>query len=488
MHISRRSAIFGADLSHSLDALFVNSPLKDYDVWPRHNDFTLPVLGLGYIATYAKAHGFNVGVLDVESRGMGLTAAATLINEHRPRWVGLNLLAPTYRNSVRLLRLLDPEIRVMLGGHQAKAMPHEILRDSSIPRIDALVLGEGDIRVAALLSDANASLPGVLRRSGASNSPGKDRPKTPSMLAPDVDQLPLVDRRFLADDPFRAQDGRIEASMVGSRGCYYDCSFCGAAISANPDILVRTRSPESIQLELNTLFANYGVTAFRFVDDLFLAHQRFMTQCLTAFQQNGVGDRFVWDATGRINILDKADDALLELMRATGCREVALGVESGSPRILKMIDKRISPEMTKRVVKRLTARGIKVKGYFILGFPTETRKEMSATTTLIPELWDIADQSGGDFRASVFEFRPYPGTPEWQRLMASGKYRAEQLLDYEHVDLTADGQDVAMRERDEFNFSSNIQFGEATIAEVRAALTALTAEQDARKLKFARAA
>jgi hypothetical protein len=73
-------------------------------------------------------------------------------------------------------------------------------------------------------------------------------------------------------------------------------------------------------------------------------------------------------------------------------------------------------------------------------------------------------------------------------LIASGKYRPEELLDYEHIDLTAAGTDPAMRERDEFNFSANIQFGQATIAEVRGLLRELTAGQDDRKLRLARAA
>jgi radical SAM superfamily enzyme YgiQ (UPF0313 family) len=460
--------------------------LKDYDLHPRHNDFTLPVLGLGYIATYADREGFNVGVLDVESLGMGVAAAAALVNELQPRWVGLNLLAPTYRNSVRLLSLLDPDIRVMLGGHQVKAMPYAILRDNAIPRIDAIVLGEGDSRVAALLAhdDAAAHLPGVLRRGGDSRVAAKGKPLHGSLLAPDIDMLPIVNREFFADDPFLAEDGRFEASMVGSRGCYYDCSFCGAAISANRDILIRTRSPENILGELAQLASRYDVSAVRFVDDLFLAHPRFMKACLASFLDDGIGERFVWDATGRINILDKADDAMLQLMRDTGCREVALGIESGSERMLKLIDKRITAEMTRRVVRRLTAHGIKVKGYFILGLPTETRKEMNETAALVRGLWDVADASGGSFRASVFEFRPYPGTPDWHRLMATGNYRPEQLLDYQHVDLTAEGSDSAMRERDEFNFSSNIQFGEASIAEVRETLTELTAQQDSRKLRI----
>ena len=95
-------------------------------------------------------------------------------------------------------------------------------------------------------------------------------------------------------------------------------------------------------------------------------------------------------------------------------------------------------------------------------------------------LWDIASLQPGRFRASVFEFRPYPGTPEWHRLIATGRYSARQLLDYTAVDLTAGGLDEAMRGRDEFNFSVNMQFGEASVDEVRSRLVELSREQHQR--------
>lgn len=91
--IDDRSLVLGVDRTRSVDAIFVNSPLKNYDLSPRYNDYTLPVLGLAYIATYARTQGFNVGVLDAEALGLGITRVAALINDLRPRWVGLNLLA-----------------------------------------------------------------------------------------------------------------------------------------------------------------------------------------------------------------------------------------------------------------------------------------------------------------------------------------------------------------------------------------------------------
>jgi anaerobic magnesium-protoporphyrin IX monomethyl ester cyclase len=162
MEISADRAVAGADLARPLDALFINAPLRDYSLRPRVNDFTLPVLGMGYIATYAKHQGFNVGIIDAEALGLSLEQTAQLVNQLSPRWAGFNLLAPTYEISARIASGLDPSINVMVGGHQAKAMPTETLTDPRFARCEALVLGEGETRVAELLKDRRyrTELPG----------------------------------------------------------------------------------------------------------------------------------------------------------------------------------------------------------------------------------------------------------------------------------------------------------------------------------------
>lgn len=476
--------IAGLDPTRPADAIFVNAALRDYTVRPRVNDFTLPVLGLGYIATAAAHAGFNVGVLDSEALGLGIAETTQIVNDAAPRWVGFNLLAPTYELSATIAAGLNPNIHLMVGGHQAKAVPTDILQDPRFTNIAALVLGEGEPRVVELLTDLNRreTLPQVLWRDPTTGlmAAGHNTSAT-KYLAPDINEMPFVDRKFLTDDPHVAPDGRIEANIVGARGCPYDCSFCGAAVSANEDITIRTREPANIIAELDHLNTEYGATAFRFVDDLFLGHKRFIELCSDAFEAAGIGQRYKWDATGRINTLARLSDDQLLRLRDNGCREIALGIESGSARLLEYMGKRITPEMTLDVVERVTRIGISIKGYFILGFPTETRAELAATAQHVRDLWDIAEPNDGSFRASIFEFRPYPGTPEWDRLMATGKYTPTQLSAYDAVDLTQGGLDEAMRGRDEFNFSVNIQFGEATVEEVQAVLTELSVEQYTRR-------
>ncbi|MFJ2566561.1 B12-binding domain-containing radical SAM protein [Streptomyces sp. NPDC087568] len=498
--------ISGAEANHPLDALFVNAPLRDYGLRPRTNDYTLPVLGMAYIATYAQRAGFNVGVLDAEAHGLGIEETAQIVNDTAPRWAAMNLLAPTYEMSARIADKLNPEIALMVGGHHAKAMPDRILADPRMGHLKALVLGEGELRVAALLEDVQRrrELPGVLWRDPliGSRAGGVADPKTSAqMLGPDINALPYVNRAFLPQDPYRAAPtatdrrlaagrttdwltagaarGHLEANIVGSRGCPYNCTFCGAAWSANPDVQIRVRSPENVIGELDSLCAQYGVTAFRFVDDLFLGAKRVIDDQMAAFTRQRIGERYVWDATGRINVLDRCTDQELETLVTNGLREVALGIESGSDRILTAMDKRINAEMTERVARRLVTHGIGVKGYFILGFPGESLEDLNATVQHVRNLWAIADQHPGDIRASVFEFRPYPGTPVWQTLIKDG-YKPDELLAYGDVDLTQNGAEESMRQRDEFNFSVGIQFGGVPLEVVRNTLGTLTREQHER--------
>ncbi|MCX4657938.1 radical SAM protein [Streptomyces uncialis] len=147
-------------------------------------------------------------------------------------------------------------------------------------------------------------------------------------------------------------------------------------------------------------------------------------------------------------MLDHEDDGVLAATRSNGLREVALGIESGARTILAAMDKRITPEMTLNVTRRLLEHGIRVKGYFILGYPGETREKAGQTIRHIKELRGLSDRLPGTFRASAFTFRPYPGSPVFDDLVNQG-YDPLAMQTYSDVDLTAHGADEAMRGRDE---------------------------------------
>lgn len=454
-----------------VDLLLVNSPLKNYDVEKKYNNQTLPVLGLGYIATVAANQGFNVDVLDAEALGLGISKITQTINEISPRWVGLNLLAPTYNNSVKLLQNISPSISVILGGHQTRALTQEILKDEKIPRIDAMIIGEGELRVAKILEDIENRkyLPLTYWKDNSGQIwCGSCKGDATKWLIPDINALPFIDRNFLVNDPFKSEDGSIEANIVGSRGCPYDCSFCGAAHSVTEDIKPRRRSSINILEEQKYLYNKYGVTSFRFVDELFLANPQNIQEYADLILQDSIAKKFHWDANGRINIFDKIDLSLLCKLRKVGLREVAFGIESGDDKMLQYIGKKTNVPMIYRCVQKTLAAGINVKGFFIMGFPNETEKQICNTKNLINELNKLNIRQKAKFRASVFEFRPYPGTKEWNRILNShNDISIERLLQYTSSDVTQGGKNENLYARDEFSASLNYSFSNVPIEKVR---------------------
>lgn len=404
------------------DLILVNSPINDYTNLKRPETEQLPAFGLAYIATEVEKAGFNVGLLDVEVHALSPERATEILNQLNPRWVGINMLTPTFPLARRILAGLSPQIQVAAGAAHAKAMPEKVLRDPVIDgRISAIALEDGEYIMRGLVQGIDPSEMGgvaYIDHQGAFVHKADDPDK--KWIPWELDSMPFADRKFLPGDPFPSQ-GRTETNMVGSRGCPFNCKFCAGA----RDMLlfgVRNRAPQNMVSELEML-REHGINAVRFIDDLFLANKRRMEGFFGQMIQTGLNQDFVWDATGRVNTLSKVDKGMLDLIAKSGCREVSIGAESGSPRVLEIMDKAISPEMVEETVRRLASVGVRSKGYFILGTPSETEPEMRETVRFMHHLRQVARDAVAEnpvtpsglknlaqFRGSMFEFRPYPGT------------------------------------------------------------------------------
>lgn len=402
------------DPSQRPDLILINSPINDYNKIPKPDTEELPAFGLAYIATECEASGFNVGVLDAESLALSPEQTAKIINKVNPRWVGINMLTPTYYLARRILANLNPDISIIVGGAHAKALPEKVLRDSLIGhRIKLVVLEDGEYIVKGILANTNPQeMEGVAYLNADGEFVYKPHDCNGKWIPKNLDSLNFADRKFLLGDPFESQ-GKLETNMVGSRGCPFNCNFCAGS---QKTLLfgVRRRTPENIIKELKIL-RTQGINAVRFIDDLFLSDKNYIERFSKNMVESGLNNDFVWDATGRVNILSELDENLFKLMALSGCREIAIGIESASQRILNLMEKKITPEMVKTSIIKLARVGICTKGYFILGYPSETREEMKLTVNFMHELRELArketcNPNKGYFRGSMFEFRPYPGT------------------------------------------------------------------------------
>lgn len=415
-----KEIISGLDPTRSPDLILVNSPLRDYGLRPKEDYEVLPPMGLGYIATQAFSEGHNVGLIDAEHHGVEQSTLADTVNNLQPRLAGINVLTPNRTQALKFAEQLDSEIPLIIGGAHANAMFERTLREfaAAHPKV-ILARGEAEFAVVAILDGQNPqNIPGIfwLNEAKLRYSPGLCLPNN-------LDKLPGLNRKFLANDPsVDRHTGRIEAKVLSSRGCSFNCSFCvGARDSLGTP--VRNRSATNVAEEISGLVIDDQCQSIRFVDDLFISSEKRARSVLDAMGNVGI-PHIYWDATGRANILAQFSPKFFDYLKTHGAYEIALGIESASERLRKKINKQVNMEQVQKSIRELTRHGIRVKGYFIIGLPTETREETISTIKLAKQLSrDHPDK----FRGSVFVFRPYPGTQEWKWLIEKG-YEEDGLL------------------------------------------------------------
>ncbi len=110
----------------------------------------------------------------------------------------------------------------------------------------------------------------------------------------------------------------------------------------------------------------------------------------------------------------------MKALKESGCHELFIGIESGSPTILKSIEKTNNLDTIIRNLTKVFKAGINMKGYFIYGFPRETKDDMDMTFSLANKLKQVANFYNVNFRTSVFQYRPYHGTQIYHELEAHG--------------------------------------------------------------------
>ncbi|MCF6296065.1 MAG: 4-hydroxythreonine-4-phosphate dehydrogenase PdxA [Flavobacteriaceae bacterium] len=198
----------------------------------------------------------------------------------------------------------------------------------------------------------------------------------------DIDKLEL-ERDFFKNEPVIHPLGFNEANIVTSRGCVYNCSFCAAAYSQNKVFGIRERTIKSVQLELAQIQKELPqVNSIRVLDDLFLKSKKHVLTATQTFNPY----KFKWRSMAHVLTFNNISNSDLIKLKKSGCEELFIGIESGSPRILKSINKTNKVDLIIKNLSAVLRVGIDIKAYFIYGFPKESLKDMEKTYYLAQKL------------------------------------------------------------------------------------------------------
>lgn len=341
----------------------VDGPPAGYRQGDLDADFHQTPYGLFAIGAEAMRAGHRVKVLNLSSYPWG--RVEEIIAALDADVFGMSCWTAN-RRGVRLVSDLvkarHPAAHVVVGGPHATPLGPEILRH--YPSVDTVCVGEGDVTFLEIVSrlasgESTRGIHGTVFRDG-----------TRVVTAPERKNVPDLDT--LAS-PHHWFDTHI---LMTSRGCPWACTFCGAETSWGRGF--RANSIDYVLDAMESVSKRLPVKMIQIKDDTFTTNKKRVLALCKRMQERKLG--FFWSCDTRVDLLS---DDLLREMRLAGCQRLSLGVESGSQRILDLIDKKITPDEILESTNLAKRYGIKVRYYMMLGNRGETKESFAETLAFL---------------------------------------------------------------------------------------------------------
>jgi len=341
-------------------------------------------LNIGFIASYLEKNGIEVTIID-ELAGQNVEKE---LDKYKPDVVGITATTPLAPDAYRIGDLCKKRgILTVIGGVHASVLPEEALQHA-----DVVVKGEGEV---AMLEIVRRGI-----KSGVVSCP----------YIKNIDEIPPPARHLMQMDFYLHTKDRLPetylyfvpphtkvASILTSRGCPYNCIFCHNSWRGIP---YRFNSPERVISEVKYLIEKYHIQALFFIEDNFFVNKPRVKKICELMKRENIN--IIWGANSRV---DNIDLEILQIAKKAGCRQVTFGFESGSQKILDVLNKKTTVEQNKRAIELCNKAGIIPQGTIMIGNPTETIEDVRATQQFLKES-DIKS-------VGICITTPYPGTQLW---------------------------------------------------------------------------
>ena len=349
-----------------------------------------PTLSFGYLKSYLKARfGNSVSFKRI-------TSAEDAVNCHILAISSTSQDYSVAQDVAKLVKKENPGIITILGGHHVSYLPDSMTED-----FDIGVIGEGEQTFYELIKAILA---------------GADIGQIPGLAFHHEGQVVLTPRRQLIYPldiiPIPERDYWDNVYMMSSRGCPYKCSFCTSAMFWEK---TRFFSSNYVVTEIEHLLENIGTNSFiNIYDDLFVADRRRLRNIVELLEKKKIVDKTMYTFSVRANMVD---DELCELIKRMNNAGVSFGAESGSDRILGLMNKKTTVQMNQEALDTLQKHDISANCSFIVGWPGETEEEVRQTYSFIVN--NLA-QKKLSVAAAINILMPMPGTPMWDYAISKG--------------------------------------------------------------------
>lgn len=383
-----------------------------------------PATGILLIGTIFKSKGVTVQVIDGAVRKDYQKIVLESIDKDTVM-IGFSVMTSQVTMALDLSELIKSAYSntpIAWGGIHPALFPKETVSNQNI---DIVVTGEGLETTLNLISYINGAISlGEVKGIGFKNSSG-DVVLTGSSEPDDINKIPHIDfsildnvdtylnarSYFLREINTDNNEKLILMPVFTGHGCSYKCQFC---INSFLKRKYRFRSSESIIHEIKKLQNDYGANAFVFLDENFLTIEERLVGFLNLIEKENL--KFYWRIWGRVNYFNENylnRDMVLRLEK-DGLRSIVMGGESGSQKVLSLIDKGIKVENIIHSIRLLKETKITPRCSFIVGLEGENKEDSKATYKLCADLIDLNPKV--DIAGPVI-FRYYPGSPIFDRII-----------------------------------------------------------------------
>ncbi|MBN2546854.1 MAG: B12-binding domain-containing radical SAM protein [Spirochaetes bacterium] len=386
-------------------------------------DFPLvtPPMGILYLAAYLRTK-FNLSIQIINQREENYSCDEVIRRAvfFSADIVGFGCMTSSAYLLEKLtdgIRIFLPKALIVLGGPHISAIGAKTLEKT---KADIAVSGEGELTfeniINAYLNNAGFDkIPNIFWRN--KDNIIVENPVKISLIE-DLDKLPfpaydLLDiRKYWKLQSIPPIPRRKYISLTSSRGCPYNCIYCHAIFGKR----FRSHSAQRIVDEIKYYIKTFEINDIEFLDDIFNFDRRRLLEFNDLINKNNIKIKIAFPSGLRADILDQE---CVDALSDAGTYFSAMALESGSPRVQKIIGKNLNIPKFLNAVKMVTRRGIFTYGFNMLGFPTETEDDMKKTI-------DVACSS--DLHsAAFFTVTPYPKTKLYDLVMKSHPERLEQL-------------------------------------------------------------
>jgi len=379
------------------------------------SDHIQPSLGLGYLATQIRGD-HDVKIVDCIKERLPGDQLLPVLEEFNPDVVGSQCYSmdlPNVRSVLQTIKDFNQDIVTIVGGAHPTAVPDHTMNFLGKELLDFIFVGEGEIGFPKFLKELEKN-----NNQDFKKIPGLGWMANGKLIInlsaqeEDLDKLgmPAWDLIMPETYPFSPHGVVCKnfpiAPVMATRGCPYKCTFCSIA-----DTKLRKRSIDLILEEIKLLYNRHGIREFHMVDDNFTMDMDYAKNYLKALIKLSL--EASWATPNGIR-LERLDRELVELMKDAGFYSISVGIESGSERIrIKMKKGSNLNKIRKELQMVYDVGGIDITGFFILGFPGETREDIEKTLRFSREL--------PLHRATFHAFIPLPGAEIWKEMEASGE-------------------------------------------------------------------